>query len=79
MDLRMPGMDGITAIRQLRARGDAKAALPTIVATADTGLHVREQCLMAGADEVLMKPIGMRKLYDAIGSAMASRSGGVVG
>src|ERR1700712_5416757 len=35
MDLRMPVMDGMTAIRHIRARQDGKAALPVIVITAD--------------------------------------------
>src|SRR6185312_9070027 len=38
MDLRMPGMDGLTAIRHIRARDDAKAALPVVVITVDDGL-----------------------------------------
>ena len=37
MDLRMPGMDGLTAIRHIRARTDHKANLPVIVITADDG------------------------------------------
>lgn len=48
IDLRMPGMDGITAIRHIRARADAKAELPIIVITADSGVDLRERCLGAG-------------------------------
>ena len=75
MDLRMPGMDGLTAIRHIRARGDAKARLPVIVVTADTGLTIRQDCLGAGADEVIMKPVAMDLLFDAIGRMLASGDG----
>lgn len=78
VDLRMPGMDGLTAIRHLRARGDAKAALPVIVVTADTAPQLREQCLEAGADEVLFKPVAMDALFDAIGRMLARGEGGVL-
>lgn len=71
MDLRMPGMDGLTAIRQLRARGDAKAQLPVIVVTADTAADLRERCLASGADDVLRKPIAMGALLNAIGRMLA--------
>src|SRR5882757_2048328 len=56
MDLRMPVMDGMTAIRHLRARGDDKAALPVIVVTADDGASIEADCRLAGADDVLHKP-----------------------
>jgi len=71
MDLRMPGMDGLTAIRHLRARTDGKAALPVIVVTADTAVDLRETCLASGADEVLLKPVAMNALFDAIGRMLA--------
>ena len=45
IDLRMPGMDGITAIQHIRARPDDKAALPIIVVTADTAVDLRERTL----------------------------------
>lgn len=77
MDLRMPGMDGITAIRHLRARTDAKAKLPVIVVTADTAPDLRERCIEAGADEVLFKPVAMDALFDAIGRLLA-RDGGAI-
>lgn len=73
MDLRMPGMDGLTAIRNIRARGDAKATLPIIVVTADMAVNIRDNCLDAGADDVIMKPVAMDLLFDAIGRMVASR------
>ena len=72
MDLRMPGMDGLTAIRHLRARDDAKGKLPVIVVTADTAVDLREQCLAQGADEVILKPVAMNMLLKAM-SRMAAR------
>ncbi|MFM9828950.1 MAG: response regulator [Sphingomonas sp.] len=71
MDLRMPGMDGMTAIRHIRNRADAKAQIPIIVLTADTAVNLREHCLDGGADEVLFKPVAMDSLFDAIGRLMA--------
>jgi DNA-binding response OmpR family regulator len=72
-------MDGITAIRHLRARGDAKATLPVIVVTADTAVDLRDYCLREGADEVLFKPVAMDSLFDAIGRLLARRAGGMIG
>jgi CheY-like chemotaxis protein len=76
MDLRMPGMDGMEAIRHIRARGDAKAELPIIVLTADTAIDLRERCMEAGADDVLFKPVAMDALFDSIGRVLAIRGGG---
>ncbi|MES2441397.1 MAG: response regulator [Pseudomonadota bacterium] len=76
MDLRMPGMDGMEAIKRIRARGDAKAELPIIVVTADTGADLRERCIEAGADDVLFKPVAMDALFDSIGRVLAIRGGG---
>jgi CheY-like chemotaxis protein len=78
MDLRMPGMDGLEAIRRIRARGDDKANLPVIVITADTAVDLRERCLEAGADDVLFKPVAMDALFDSIGRVLAIRGGGGV-
>lgn len=71
IDLRMPGMDGITAIQHIRARPDAKASVPIIVITADTALDLRERCITAGADEVLFKPVAMDALFEAMGRILA--------
>ena len=75
IDLRMPGMDGITAIGHIRARTDAKARMPIIVVTADTALDLREQCLASGADEVILKPVAMGALLSAMGRMVAKAQG----
>lgn len=75
MDLRMPGMDGLDATREIRARGDAKAGLPIIVVTADTSSDLELRCSAAGADGVLMKPVAMASLIDAIGRLIARSAG----
>lgn len=80
VDLRMPGMDGLEAIRHIRGRTDAKGKLPIIVVTADTAIDLRERCLSEGADEVLFKPVAMDSLFDAIGRMLARGSGeGMIG
>ncbi len=78
IDLRMPGMDGITAIRHIRARGDDKAAVPIIVVTADSGVDLRERCLSAGADDVIVKPVAMDQLFEAMGRILADDRGGAI-
>ncbi|MFM9976573.1 MAG: response regulator [Sphingomonadaceae bacterium] len=75
MDLRMPGMDGIEAIRVLRQRTDDKADLPVIVITADAAAGLREKCMDHGADEVLFKPVAMQSLFDTIAEIMVARGG----
>ena len=79
VDLRMPGMDGITAIRQIRARPDAKGRVPIIVVTADTAVDLRERCIAAGAEGVIFKPVAMDHLFDAMGRVLAADDGSMIG
>ena len=76
MDLRMPGMDGITAIRHIRARTDDKAKWPIIVVTADTAENLRQTCEDVGADDFLQKPVAMNALFETIGKVVAAKAGG---
>lgn len=73
MDLRMPGMDGETAIQRVRARQDAKRSIPIIVVTADTALNLKARCVESGADDFLQKPVAMAPLLGAMGRVMAAR------
>ena len=74
MDLRMPGMDGVEAIKHIRERGDTKADLPIIVITADTSRDIREHCMTEGADELLMKPVAMDSLFKTMGEMIAAHA-----
>lgn len=69
MDLRMPGMDGLTAIDHIRARSDPKAKIPVIVVTADDSADLRERCVGHGADGLVRKPVDMNELFTAIGDS----------
>ena len=75
MDLRMPGMDGLTAIRHIRERTDAKRDLPVIVVTADTAVDLRQKCLADGADEVILKPVAMNLLLKSMSRMLAKGAG----
>jgi CheY-like chemotaxis protein len=64
MDMRMPGMDGPTAARALRARGDAT---PIVALTANAFVEDRQACLAAGMEDFLTKPIEPDVLRSALG------------
>jgi CheY-like chemotaxis protein len=70
MDLRMPGMNGLEAIRRLRAAG-SRAAIGALTAGA-FGDDERE-ALRAGADFFIRKPFDDRELLDALARILAGR------
>jgi CheY-like chemotaxis protein len=55
MDVMMPRMDGLTALRHLK-RNEATRAIPVIVLTSSPHELVREEAEFSGADLVLSKP-----------------------
>jgi signal transduction histidine kinase len=63
MDLQMPVMDGLTAIKQIRKLGYSK---PIIALTANTLKSERIRCLNAGADDFLPKPIDFNLFFEMI-------------
>jgi two-component system, sensor histidine kinase len=75
MDMQMPQMDGVTAIRELRRRETAEgsARTPVIVLTANAFDDERRSCLEAGADDVLSKPAARPALVAAVKRCLPAR------
>jgi CheY-like chemotaxis protein len=63
MDVRMPVVDGLNAIRQIRASTDPKTRDIAIVSlSGHASAADKEKCLAAGATAYLNKPFGVREL-----------------
>lgn len=65
MDVQMPEMDGLTATRDLR-RLYNRHALPIVAMTANATKEDRTECLEAGMNDHLPKPIRLSDLRDAL-------------
>ena len=69
MDMAMPVMGGVDATREIRAAGHR---LPIVAMTANAGERDRAECVAAGMDGFLSKPVLREQLARALLSAMGS-------
>jgi two-component system, cell cycle response regulator DivK len=65
MDIQLPGISGIEALRQLRADSGTRA-IPVIAVTASVMADERQKVMAAGFDGFQGKPISVRELLQTI-------------
>ena len=72
LDILLPGVDGMTLLERLRARG---GTTPVLMLTARDGIDDRVRGLQCGADDYLVKPFDLSELSARIGSVARRYSG----
>ncbi len=65
MDIRLPGMDGVTALGQLRADAET-AGIPVLAVTASVMRGDEQRFRTAGFDGFVAKPIDVRTFADVV-------------
>ena len=74
MDIQMPKMDGLEAIKEIRASSNADVSgIPIIAVTALAMPGDREKCINAGANNYLKKPVGLKFLVKTINDLLENK------
>lgn len=71
MDIQMPGMDGLSAAREIRSRELEGSRIPILAMTAHTSGEDHLKCAEAGMDGFLSKPFDSEQLRDALSRVAA--------
>jgi two-component system cell cycle response regulator DivK len=74
MDIQMPDVDGVEALRRLRA-DERTAAIPVLAVTAQAMQGDREHFLAEGFDGYLSKPVNVRELIGTVRQHCDGRAG----
>jgi two-component system cell cycle response regulator DivK len=72
MDIQLPGMSGIEALKVLRADA-ATAAIPVVAITASVMQQDRQQIVGAGFDGFIEKPINLRSFFGTVEKALQAK------
>ncbi|NMC50996.1 MAG: response regulator [Desulfovibrio sp.] len=80
MDIEMPDTDGLTTSRLIRKGGEGTfrvrhPGVPIIAMTAHALQEVRQECIQAGMDDFLTKPVSQANLARALHRATSGRAG----
>jgi putative two-component system response regulator len=73
LDWRMPNMDGLSLLKQLRSRVPAGEFVPTLILTADNSRTARQEALSAGAKDFLNKPLDVSETLLRIYNLLETR------
>ena len=75
MDIQLPGINGIEALKILRA-DPTTASIPVIAVTASVMQQDRKIITEAGFDAYVSKPINLKEFLDAVNAVLAGKGAG---
>ena len=74
IDRNMPRLSGIETVQAIRLTGGARVRLPVIMLSADVTPEAKLECLEAGADAFLSKPIEAARLLEELQTLCSNKS-----
>lgn len=77
MDLQMPVMDGVTAVRKIRAMRGRRSTIPVIAVTANVVHEDPKDLMKSGMTGFLSKPFRQEELREALQKAMSPNPSGL--
>jgi two-component system cell cycle response regulator DivK len=75
MDIQLPGMNGIDALKKLRASPDT-SHIPVLAFTASVMPQDRREIMSAGFDGFVSKPINLKEFIASVAKALGNDPGG---
>jgi CheY-like chemotaxis protein len=73
MDIQLPGMNGIEALKALRAE-PRTAGIPIVAITASVMQSDRQEIMSAGFDGFIEKPITVRSFMDVVEATLRAKN-----
>jgi two-component system sensor histidine kinase RpfC len=66
LDRNMPGLSGLETLQAIRLMTRGRERLPVVMLSADATLEAKKECLEAGADSFIPKPVEALRLLDEL-------------
>ena len=73
LDLRMPFIDGLSLLKQIRARVRAATFVPVLILTADNSRKAKQEALSMGAKDFVIKPLDIQEVLLRIYNLLETR------
>lgn len=74
LDRNMPGLSGLETLQAIRLMTRGRERLPVVMLSADVTLEAKKECLEAGADSFIPKPVETLRLLDELRKLTAGKS-----